>query len=169
MFVPSNILNGRLQHACGGEGEKQELVNAINAGGGGVALTGARLHLTSPQSINADTTTPLSGFTVEYDDFGAYDPGSPTRITIPATGWYFVFQHVNWDVAVTGNVVNDFRKNGNSFIGSVSQIIANNSADNNGCTLGFFLKNEYLEFTAFNHTGGALNAHAAEVGIMKFF
>ncbi len=169
MFVPSNTLNGRLQHACGGEGEKQELVNAINAGGGGVALTGSRLRLSAPQLINADTTTPLSGFTVEHDDIGVYNPLSPTRLTIPATGWYFVCQHVNWDVAVSGNVVNDFRFNGSNFIGSVSQTVINNSADNNGCTLALFAQGDYIEFTAFNHTGGAINVHAAEVAIMKFF
>lgn len=57
----------------------------------------ARLVLPADQSI-ADATYSHLSWIVNLDTGNFFDAGSPTLITIPQTGWYFIKTTVIWDV-----------------------------------------------------------------------
>jgi hypothetical protein len=80
--------------------------------GGGSSFSGARVRRNNFTVANVTWTT-VSYNTEAFDTDNYWNSGQPTRITIPATGYYMVLAHTDWETDSEGRYCRVFF-NGNT-------------------------------------------------------
>jgi len=130
---------------------------------------GAVVNLSANQSIPNNVATPITFASMSIDQFGAWNPATPTRLTFPSTGWYTGVLHVKWADAAGGKRVLDTRINGTIYVGGISAEATTNhpGPDSLGTFIYFATRGDYVELAVFQNQGGAVNVTSAVMTITK--
>lgn len=76
---------------------------------------GARVYRSTNYTLAWGTPTAMSFDTVERDDAGFFAAGTPTRLTVSASGWYLVNGQTAADYSQAGLLEVSIRVNGSTF------------------------------------------------------
>lgn len=116
------------------------------------------------QAISSNAYTDVS-FDVEvYDTDGMFDPADPTKLTIKTAGTYLLTGAVRWapnatGVRTIGIVPND---NGIAWFAADTRVASASEATRHGVsTVTRLAAGDYVELTAYQTSGGALNTDNA--------
>jgi hypothetical protein len=103
----------------------------------------------------ADKATVALIFTTEErDDNNYWSVGQPTRITIPETGWYSIGCSFQLASGVTAAILY-ITLNGAANI----SVVSNSGTDSLALSTNYyFSSSDYIEFYAYQDSGGSLNA-----------
>lgn len=153
-FYDSDATAGSNTFAC-------TATNTWTLQGGGAApgaassqSEGALVRREATQSVSNNTDTLVSWDTEDRDDNSYYSGGSPTRLTIPATGWYTGCTTVDWAFNATGSRYLHHRINGiNTWL---DQIGANLSEFVTRCWTEYLTASDYIEVNVFQDSGSSL-------------
>lgn len=119
-----------------------------------------RVRHTSNQSINNNTLTAVTFTTEDFDTDTMHDNSTnPTRVTITTSGKYLLIGQGTWNGTTAGMMSLYLRKNGNTYIASVSQPFGGSSKDiAQECrTIASLTAGDYIELVALQTSGGALS------------
>lgn len=143
------------------------------------SVTGAKLGLAiacrvrrnANQAAATGAWTALSWDVEEDDDGGFYAGGAPTRLTIPATGWYALYGWLAWANSGAGaGRYASWHLNGNAYVKAAADLIADRDTVGEQYENLFFIApftaNDYLELKGLQDTGGNLNM-TGSAGIIK--
>lgn len=85
-----------------------------NTGGASLPLVddGATLRRSATQALTAATWAEIAWDVEVRDDNGYFSSGTPTRITIPVTGWYAMVARCRWSTTSADSRAVQFVKNG---------------------------------------------------------
>lgn len=128
----------------------------------GFPVVGARIARTTDISIPNNFPTPISfsGGTADFNT-GVYDDMSaPTRFTAPYAGKYLAFAQVTWsDASNVGRRQLNTGMNSFTTIGSASTNLAPDGYKQTQTVTSLFDMQigDYVQFSAFQNSGGALN------------
>src|SRR5262245_46226094 len=132
----------------------------IATSSGGTTLDRARVTRSSNQTFTSGSSTALSFDTEDIDDGGFYAGGSPTRLTMPATGDYEINGLIWWatpsGTPAAGTYMDmAFRKNGSgNSIAKSNSLLPNGSHSNQLHWVGSLTSGDYVElFVTNGHTG----------------
>lgn len=143
-------------------------------GGGTVASSSAAIQVAQAARIYRSTNqavanSTLVAFSPDTADFDAGSPtafwsaGSPTRLTAPQAGKYTVGCSILWDSSTTGNRSVYVVKNGTTATRLAGeQMVANSGGVLNLATTLNLTSGDYVEFYAFQNSGGSVNITATE-------
>lgn len=137
---------------------------AVLSGGGGIQadgdsyaeFMGARVSLSSAQSVSTETWTAVSFGTEQYDVGDCWTSGSATRLTAPVDGFYHITGNARWDTNLTGVRGARIVLNGITYI--AERILPNTG--NNECTYGvstdYYLgEGDYIELLVYHERESA--------------
>lgn len=117
------------------------------------------------QSIPAATDTAIIFDTENRDDNGYWSSGTPTRITIPASGWYVIAAKIRYNAAATsGGRWLWLVKNGSTRLASSSQY-----ADGHGyavcapTAVEYLQAGDYIEAVAYQGTASPISLYTPDV------
>lgn len=115
---------------------------------------GARVFRNSNQSIPNSTGTPIIFSGARYDNGSFWSASNPTRLTVSVAGKYLIGGVLDFGTSTTGNRAATIRLNGATPIAS-----SFGAALLRPCvsTVWDMQANDYLELTAFQDSGTALN------------
>jgi hypothetical protein len=133
-------------------------VGGVLASGG--SASAAHVARVANQAITTATDTQISFDTETRDDGGYWASGSPTRLTVPATGWYNLAGYIIWEANTTGIRYGWLRQNGTTAVAYVSN---GPHATNGHCrqTLAvnlYLTAADYIELQCHHDRGSNLNA-----------
>lgn len=121
-----------------------------------IQASGARVLRTSNQTIADSTSTAISFDTDStngaYDDGGYWDAGSPTRLTIPTTGYYAFYSEGVWDTNTTGARFITIRLNGATNIQQHLGPASGSGPRNMVMGIYYFTATDYIEAVAFQNS-----------------
>lgn len=129
-------------------------------------LPGGRLVRNADFSVPTGAGfTPVPFDTESFDTGGLFDPGAPTRLTVPIAGVYALTGGARWAANATGVRSTFLRKNGASGAG----FLAGGTVPDNGAeearqsvaTVARLQAGDFVELQVQQNTGGALNLTAA--------
>jgi hypothetical protein len=126
------------------------------------SVVGCAVYSTA-QAIANNTDTNLNFDTERLDTDGFHSTVTNTsRITIPTglTGWYVVNAKFRWDKNATGVRLLKIKKNGTEInaapeLSGSSTVFMGNELN----IVDYFVAGDYIEFSVFQTSGGALNAY----------
>lgn len=126
-----------------------------------VSAQGVDVQRTSNQAISLNTETTITFEQENRDDNGFWAGGSPTRITAPNTGWYFLSAAVRWDTgAATGDRRAKWRLNGTTDrFGNNFTAVGAANATNIANALVYMTAAEYAELRVFQSGENPLNVN----------
>lgn len=130
----------------------------VAVSGAGV-FSGASVYRSTSQSILNNTTTAISMDTELFDTDSYWSATAPTRLTLPATGYYSLYGNGHWDANGTGRRNSAFYLNGGA-TGYGGLSFAPNSAVPTyqlATTLIHGTAGDYWEFKVLQTSGGSLN------------
>lgn len=107
----------------------------------------------------ADSTLTQVSFTGEsYDDLNAWTSGSPTRVTIPETGWYLVGAYTSYASNANGKRMTNIIIDGTIAVAATDQRNAVNSGTTNVslCNPVYLAAGQYIELQVYQTSGGTL-------------
>lgn len=116
----------------------------------------------TPQSVNNNTFTAVVIDTNVVDTYNGHSTvTNNTRYTAQVAGWYLPTAGAAWNTSAGGGI-RDFRfnKNGTAIAGTLSSYPGTASATTGGSPnsrMVFLNINDYVEFIAFQSSGGALS------------
>ena len=120
---------------------------------------GCRVRKSANQSIPNATVTTVTWDTEDYDTDTMHDNvTNNTRLTIQTAGKYLIVAQSNWASNNTGTRIARIRKNGVDYLASFEQ--PSNLANEASAAVSLvanFIAGDYLEFTVYQDSGGALN------------
>jgi hypothetical protein len=123
----------------------------------------ARVYNDANISINNDTTTALTFNTERFDTDTIHNTSTNTnRLTCQTAGLYLIYGCVSWAANNAGSRSATIRLNGSTII-AVSSILNLGAADlprNVLSTVYSLSASDYVELTAYQNSGGALNVLA---------
>lgn len=144
---------------------------------GGEAV-GCRAYKAAGQSIPTGTVTALTFDTERFDRGGIHSTATnPTRFTAPEAGEYLLFANIGWPVSSTGERFLAVRIT--TAIGAVVttpaalRYAASSASEQTIAAPWQLAKGDFVEFVAFQSTGGSLTtegiaiAKAQEAGMVK--
>ena len=143
----------------------------VSAAGGTVisaiqTAQAARIYRTTNQAVGNSTLVALSPDTADFDSGSPstfWSIANPTRLTAPQAGKYTVGCSILWDSSTTGNRSVYVVKNGVTGTRLAGeQMIANASGVLNLATTLNLTSGDYVEFYAFQNSGGSVNIVATE-------
>lgn len=78
---------------------------------------GAQIYATTQQTISGGFFTPLSMVGVNFDDFGMFNSGAPTRLTVPTgmDGRWLFSANCDWEPSSSDKKAIGFRRDGGSY------------------------------------------------------
>lgn len=122
---------------------------------------GAIVSRAATQTISNSSTTAVSWDTETKDDDSFYASGS--QVTASSPGWYVMNAYVKWASNGTGKRVLDLRLNGSTNLASQSSATnATHLIVDAALSIVYFLdKNDYIEATVFQNSGGDLAVSSA--------
>lgn len=129
---------------------------------------GAMVRRTTNQSISTGTATGIIWDTEDRDDDSYWAAGSPTRFTIPVTGWYFLSAYERWASQANGTRVLDFRVNGGS--ARMSQFAPTNQFNDPAIAtsmVAYLTAGDYVETVALQSSGSSVNITSAHAQIVR--
>lgn len=115
------------------------------------------------QSITTGTYTDISFSGVDRDDLGYWAAGSPTRLTIPKTGWYLVGANVNFASNAVGYRRVIIELNDSTY--EIQDARGPNPSNATIVTISgllYLTAGDYLKLVVFQTSGGALNAQTKD-------
>jgi hypothetical protein len=132
-----------------------------SSGGGGI-FSGAKVRLTSNESIGNITGTQIPWDSEVYDDGAYWSGANPTRLTVPTTGKYHFEFFARWAANGTGQRFITFIINGDTadrVSGDNRPGVSVDSAETyHGISADISLSaGDYVEARVFQSSGGALN------------
>jgi len=107
----------------------------------------------------ADITLTQVSFTAEsYDDLNAWTSGSPTRVTIPETGWYLVGAYTSYANNANGRRLTNIIIDGTSAVVATDYRNAVNGGTTNVslCNPVYLAAGQYIELQVYQTSGGTL-------------
>lgn len=116
-----------------------------------------RVRRTTNQSINNASATAISFDAERWDDANMWVIGTPTRVTIPAPGWYDVSASVRWASGAGTKRQLKFQLNGTTDIDVEDTPPMASDHYQSISTSYFFAAGDYLELFVYQDAGGALN------------
>lgn len=126
----------------------------------------ARIYRTTNQSVTNSTLTAFAPDTADFDSGSPatfWSNANPTRLTVPQAGKYTVGCSMLWDSSTTGNRSVYVVKNGVTGTRLAGeQMIANAGGVLNLATTLNLTSGDYVEFYAFQNSGGSVNVTATE-------
>jgi hypothetical protein len=130
--------------------------------GPGASLTalGARVSLQSTLGIGNATTTVVTWDTLQFDTGGFWNAGSPTVLTAPSTGLYWVSASTNWALASGGERFAAFRVNASAVLIAFECSSLNDVGANSGVCVSALLSlnaGDTVNVAVFQNSGGTLN------------
>lgn len=117
---------------------------------------GARVTSSLDLPIADQTATILVFNTVRWDESGVFDGGSPTRLTIPTTGKYFVFAHLRFPPHGGGTRQVYLLRNGTETIALNGVGGGSHYAALSVSTVAAFEAGDWVEVQVWQDTGGPL-------------
>jgi len=138
------------------DGNIVEVGGSTSAGG---YTEGARVRHSANQSIANNTPTVLTFDTEGYDTDGIYDAGSPTRLTCQTAGKYLIFALATfaYNAATGKRHIIRLKLNNTTEIGSAEGVSGGGNPGLTAVTTYNLSVGDYVEVTAYQDTGGALN------------
>ena len=132
---------------------------------------GARVYNSANISINDSTTTALTFDTERFDTDAIHSTSSNMgRLTCTQAGKYMITAHVRYATNSTGTRQTAIRLNGTTNIAVDTR--AGNTSSNicqvNITTIYNLAVGDYVEATAFQNSGGALNVEASSANSPEF-
>ena len=131
-----------------------------------VNFNGVVVKNNSSQTL-ANTTATVLTWDLEYFDTNSYHSTTTntSRLTVPSTGYYFVYAKLRWQANATGYRYMYFTKNGTQ----IQQDYLNYPDQNNAFTLYYGVvtsatANDYLEVYAAQNSGGNLSVRGDDDG-----
>jgi hypothetical protein len=136
-------------------------IGGVLASGG--SASAAHVTRAANQAITTGGDYALSFDTEIRDDDGYWVVGSPTRLTIPATGWYNLSGHIIWEVNTTGIRYGSLKKNGTDFLAYVSNgpHATNGNVRQTLAINAYLTAGDYIEMMVQHDRGSNLNATGA--------
>lgn len=122
----------------------------------------SRIKMSADQSIPATTETAVSWGTEVFDDDTFWVAGTPTRITIPSDGRYFIHAALAYATNGTGERHVIIKKNGSAYASTRTLAVPANATIIEANTMGSFVAGDYFEVFSIQTSGGALNVVNAE-------
>lgn len=123
------------------------------------ALPGAKVRNTGNQSIPDVTNTALTFTTVVFDYLQFFSLTTPTRLTIRTPGIYLMNGAVQFAANATGTRGIAIRLNGVTYLRTIIEsAFATYPACVEAITSYPLVAGDYIEFMAFQSSGGALNS-----------
>lgn len=123
---------------------------------------GVRLYCDTAQTFATGTFTAITFNTVLQDDGDFYDNGNPTKITIPADGWYHIGGNLSYVANATGVRDLAIRIDGGSTLAIFNRFAApTDSGRGAGVSVDciyYFEEGQYIELMARQYSGGNLNS-----------
>lgn len=123
-------------------------------------LNGASVKLfrtSATQAITNNTNTAVSFQSTAWNVGTIWAIGSPTRVTIPTSGWYSVVVNAKWANNGTGRRSAGYRINGGATYWALQQTAANGVDTTTGIGYAELVAGDYLEIIVFQNSGGSLN------------
>ena len=118
----------------------------------------------------ADATLTQVSFTAEsVDELGAWVIGSPTRLTIPTTGWYMVSAYTSYANNSSGRRLTSVILNGTTEVITTDYRMPVNGGTTNVTIAGlaYLTAADYLELQVYQTSGGSLTVTTSVVTIAK--
>jgi hypothetical protein len=144
----------------------------VNAGGTDLEyinpFKGVLVSVAGPVSISNNTNTMVSFTTENIDDNNYWSAGSPTRLTMPETGWYMLGALVTYANNSSGVRNTNIVFNGTPRLAVDSRMPLSGAVTN--VTLGnpYYLgATNYVELQVFQNSGGALDITNAVLIALK--
>jgi hypothetical protein len=133
-------------------------IGGVLASGG--SASAAHVTRAATQAITTAVETAISFDTEVRDDGGYWVVGSPTRLTIPATGWYNLSGHTIWEANTTGIRYGALMKNGTDYLAYVSNgpHATNGNFRENLAINVYLTAGDYIEMKVTHDRGSNLNA-----------
>lgn len=135
----------------------------VGASGSSPTFSGAQVIGNGTQSLtnNTDTAIDFDG-TEDYDTDAYHDAGTPTRLTVPSTGYYAFGGSLEFAANTTGYRDIKIRVNGTSVKFRTKAPAAQSGGHPMTISGQLALTaGDYIEFVAAQTSGGALNVGAA--------
>jgi hypothetical protein len=116
------------------------------SGGSPAAFSGARVYRGADQTITNAGAQAISFDTEHFDVDGYWVVGSPTRLTVPADGYYYIGGQILWDSNTTAVRATYIMVDGTTYIASVSQAAASvANMQQNVSAIYHLTANQYVE------------------------
>lgn len=135
-----------------------------------VQTAGAIVRRAAAQAISSATDTAVSWDTEDRDDAAFYNGGSPTRLTVPYTGWYTISASTRWSTSAAGDTrFLWFRKNGSFYPAApagAGGTTIEGDASLNATLVTHLTATDYIEIYIWQATGGPLNLNNAYCAIL---
>jgi len=137
---------------------------------GGSAFKGVLVSNSAGQSISNNTTTTLNFDTETYDTDSFHSTSTNTsRLTVPSSGYYFVFAKVRWAGNSSGYRYILFRKNGTTSYQDILNYTPNASDFSQYFGLALPASaNDYFELRVTQNSGGSLELRGDDNGQVAF-
>lgn len=145
-FFDSDATAGQNTYGCTATN-----VWTLQGAGGTATGEGARVRRVATQSIPNATDTAISWDTEDIDDNAYYTAGNPTRLTVPATGWYTGCTSVAWDAAGNISVYMHHAINGGNIWLDQTTFAATQYATR--CWSDHLSAGDYIETIVFQNSG----------------
>lgn len=131
---------------------------------------GALLQQSGTFALSNNVEAAVHFNTIARDDFGTVNLTTlPDRITIAKEGWYIFFAYGDWANSATGERYIALKLNGSNYIGTQDAgTNGGNSNPNQNTTAAFYCyAGDYIQFAAFQASGGSLNIGPAFLTAVK--
>lgn len=147
---------------------KQDDGTEVQLGAPPVSVLGAEVERQAPQNIPNAIGTAVAWDTQIRDDNNFWAPGTPTRITIPATGWYSLTATLDWQNLGPGQRNADWLINAVTwFVGDIDDCTNKADSHQNINLIHYFTAADFIEVLLWHNQGGAINLDSAQLGILQ--
>lgn len=123
------------------------------------SANGVAVHRATDFSLPDATPTKIDFTTEVFDEGGYWDPGSPSRFTVPEAGWYALVAGAAWDSAFTGVAYMIVYVNGvetlRSLVASTPNTASPRLANGQVCALHNLAAGAYIEIGLDMLNGGS--------------
>lgn len=147
---------------------KQDNGTEIEIGAPPIPTLGGEVERLAAQAIPDITGTAIVWDAEIRDDNAFWSVANPTRITIPATGWYTLSAIVDWADVAIGKRNSDWRLNGVTFrTGQSHTAVGVGDVHQSFTFIHYFTAAEWVEVLLWHNRGAPLNIDFAQLGILQ--
>lgn len=129
------------------------------------AFSGARVYHNAAQTFTHNSGAAITFNSERYDTDAYHDAGTPTRLTVPDTGYYLITGHIMWEADSDGRRILGIRVDGSTVIAETRMIGLYGSGFSDVsmsvATVYYLTAGQYVELTAFQDAGGDLDIDAS--------
>jgi hypothetical protein len=118
---------------------------------------GASVTRATSQAIAAFTSTAISWSSATRDDGGYWAAGSPTRFTVPNSGWYVLSGYIRWASTATGQRSVWWRANGSTNLSGTDAPALVATMSGRAHCLAYLTAGDYVELMVRQGSAGSID------------